>query len=39
RDRRNYHLVREGLRRAGRQDLIGEKERCLIPAQYRGAKH
>jgi radical SAM superfamily enzyme YgiQ (UPF0313 family) len=39
RDRRNYHLVREGLRRAGRQDLIGEGVRCLIPAQYRGAKH
>ncbi len=31
RDRRNYHLVREGLRMAGRQDLIGEGEKCLIP--------
>ncbi|MFA6373929.1 MAG: YgiQ family radical SAM protein, partial [Methanothrix sp.] len=32
----NYDLVREGLRMAGREDLIGEGRRCLIPAVRRG---
>lgn len=27
----NYELVKEALRRAGRQDLIGFGEKCLIP--------
>ncbi|MDM7935345.1 MAG: YgiQ family radical SAM protein [Methanothrix sp.] len=33
RDPRNYRLVRKGLTEAGRQDLIGDGERCLIPAR------
>ncbi|MGC9515924.1 YgiQ family radical SAM protein [Methanocrinis sp.] len=31
RDRRNWGLVREGLRIAGREDLIGDGPRCLVP--------
>jgi radical SAM superfamily enzyme YgiQ (UPF0313 family) len=31
RDPRNRDLVEEGLRRAGRDDLIGYGEKCLIP--------
>jgi uncharacterized radical SAM protein YgiQ len=33
RDPRNYALVREGLEMAGREDLIGDCPRCLIPAR------
>ncbi|OPY51261.1 MAG: hypothetical protein A4E48_01627 [Methanosaeta sp. PtaU1.Bin060] len=33
RDPRNYGLVREGLMLAGREDLIGDCKRCLIPAR------
>lgn len=39
RDPKNYILVRDGLKRAGRQDLIGEGDKCLIPSRYGGAKH
>jgi uncharacterized radical SAM protein YgiQ len=37
RDRRNWPLVREGLRLAGREDLIGDGPGCLVPRGY-GAK-
>ncbi len=30
RDRRNWGLVREGLRIAGREDLIGDGPKCLV---------
>ncbi|CVK31882.1 protein of unknown function [Methanoculleus bourgensis] len=30
RDPKNYGLVREGLRAAGREDLIGNTWKCLI---------
>jgi uncharacterized radical SAM protein YgiQ len=33
RDPKNYSLVKEGLRLAGREDLIGNGRRCLIPAR------
>ncbi|VVB70548.1 Ribosomal protein S12 methylthiotransferase RimO [uncultured archaeon] len=33
RDPKNYDLVREGLRMAGREDLVGDGRRCLIPEQ------
>lgn len=33
RDPKNYDLVKEGLRAAGRGDLIGDGRRCLIPAR------
>ncbi|MDM7911719.1 MAG: YgiQ family radical SAM protein, partial [Methanotrichaceae archaeon] len=33
RDQKNYGLVREGLIAAGRQDLIGDCRKCLIPAR------
>ncbi len=33
RDPKNYGLVREGLISAGRQDLIGNCQKCLIPAR------
>ncbi|WP_292392188.1 YgiQ family radical SAM protein [Methanoculleus sp. UBA303] len=36
RDPENYALVCEGLRAAGREDLIGNAWRCLVPAR-RGA--
>ena len=39
RDPGNYSLVRDGLERIGRKDLIGDGEQCLIPSRYRGAKH
>jgi uncharacterized radical SAM protein YgiQ len=32
-DPKNYELVREGLAAAGRQDLIGDCRKCLIPAR------
>ena len=35
RDPRNYDLVREGLKMAGREDLIGSGRGCLIPARPR----
>ena len=31
RDAKNYSLVREGLKLAGREDLIGNCRNCLIP--------
>ncbi len=31
RDKRNWGLVREGLRIAGREDLIGDGPKCLVP--------
>lgn len=31
RDHKNYGLVMEGLKIAGRQDLIGDCDKCLIP--------
>lgn len=31
RDRRNWGLVREGLRIAGREELIGDGPKCLVP--------
>ena len=33
RDPKNYGLIREGLRAAGREDLIGNAWKCLIPAR------
>ena len=33
RDPKNYGLIREGLRAAGREDLIGSAWKCLIPAR------
>ena len=39
RDPGNYSLVRDGLERIRRKDLIGDGEQCLIPSRYRGAKH
>jgi radical SAM superfamily enzyme YgiQ (UPF0313 family) len=33
RDPKNYDLVKEGLRAAGRGDLIGDGRRCLIPVR------
>ncbi|HOI12334.1 MAG TPA: YgiQ family radical SAM protein [Methanoculleus sp.] len=36
RDPENYALVREGLRAAGREDLIGNAWRCLVPARRKG---
>jgi len=33
RDRRNWPLVREGLRLAGREDLIGDGPECLVPKE------
>jgi len=33
RDPKNYRLVREGLMAIGRQDLIGDCRKCLIPAR------
>ncbi len=37
RDPRNYDLVREALRRAGREDLIGYGPRCLIAPHKKDA--
>ena len=36
RDPKNYDLVKEGLRMAGRLDLMGEGRRCLIPVREAG---
>ncbi len=36
RDERNYGLVYEGLKMAGRTDLIGEEWKCLIPKRRVG---
>jgi uncharacterized radical SAM protein YgiQ len=36
RDPENYGLVCEGLRAAGREDLIGNAWRCLVPARRKG---
>ncbi|MCC7565988.1 MAG: YgiQ family radical SAM protein [Methanomicrobiaceae archaeon] len=33
RDPKNHDLVREGLRQAGREDLIGSAWQCLVPAR------
>lgn len=33
RNSKNYHLVKEALIQAGREDLIGSKKHCLIPDQ------
>ncbi len=38
RDPENYGLVCEGLRAAGREDLIGSAWRCLVPARGRGGR-
>lgn len=35
RDPRNYNLVQEGLKRAGRLDLMGEGKQCLVPSRWR----
>lgn len=35
RDPRNYNLVQEGLKRAGRLELMGEGKQCLIPSRWR----
>jgi len=31
RDPRNYGLVKEGLKMAGREDLIGDGKKCIVP--------
>lgn len=33
----NYHLVKTALREVGREDLIGENAKCLIPVRRRAA--
>ena len=38
RDPDNYDLVKEALLRAGREDLIGFGEKCLIPPRKMGAE-
>ena len=38
RDPQNYELVKEALLRAGRADLIGFGEKCLIPPRKLGGK-
>ncbi len=38
RDKRNWVLVREGLRIAGREDLIGDAPKCLVPMEGRGVR-
>ncbi|MCK9277943.1 MAG: YgiQ family radical SAM protein [Methanoculleus sp.] len=38
RDPANYGLVCEGLRAAGREDLIGNAWRCLVPARRKGRR-
>lgn len=37
RDPKNYGLVSEGLRRAGRDDLIGSGNQCLVPGGHPGS--
>jgi uncharacterized radical SAM protein YgiQ len=40
RDHKNYDLVKEGLKLADREDLIGDCEKCLIPGRpSSGKKH
>ncbi len=34
----NYHLVYQALTKAGRKDLIGNGERCLIPDKRKGER-
>ncbi len=34
RDPKNYAMVKEGLQLAGREDLIGDGEKCLIPTRH-----
>jgi len=36
REPRNYDLVKEGLKMAGREDLIGSGKRCLVPDRPAG---
>ena len=38
RDPENYELVKEGLKMAGRLDLIGDGRRCLIPSRPQGSR-
>ena len=38
-DPKNYDLVKEGLLKAGRKDLIGFEPRCLIPPRRMSKKH
>ncbi len=39
RDPKNHHLVREALRAAGREDLIGNGSRCLVRAEGGTPRH
>ncbi len=39
RDPKNYELVKEALRKAGRQDLIGFDKKCLIKPRKKGGNH
>jgi hypothetical protein len=34
RNPKNYSLVLEGLKMAGRMDLVGEGKKCLIPSRF-----
>jgi uncharacterized radical SAM protein YgiQ len=38
RDPKNYDLVREGLKMAGRLDLVGDRKGCLIPSRPPGGR-
>jgi radical SAM superfamily enzyme YgiQ (UPF0313 family) len=38
RDPKNYDLVREGLKMAGRLDLVGDRKGCLIPSRPLGGR-
>lgn len=38
RNPKNYDLVREALRKAGREDLIGYDRRCLVRPERSGGK-
>ena len=35
----SWPLAREALRKAGRTDLIGRGERCLVPPEHAGRAH
>lgn len=37
-DSKNYHLVYQALKKAGREDLIGDGPKCLIPNYQKGEK-
>jgi uncharacterized radical SAM protein YgiQ len=37
-DGKNYGLVLEGLKTAGREDLIGECKKCIIPGVFKNRK-